>query len=84
MRYAILIAVLLVGCATPEQRAQRLVERYGPFCEKLGFTPQTDAFANCIQQQAAADTAASQRAYGIYQQTRPRTCYPVGNTVRCD
>ena len=53
MRY-LLIAILLVGCATPEQRADRALSRYGPYCEKLGFAPDSDAYRNCIQSEVTS------------------------------
>lgn len=84
MRIA-LIALLLAGCATPEQRAARAIERYAPFCEKLGFKANTDPWRQCIQQQADSDFAqrsAASRAI-IQQMNRPRTCMPVGSSVVC-
>jgi len=37
------------GCATQEERAQRAVDRFGPYCQTLGYTPHTDAWRQCIQ-----------------------------------
>ena len=43
------IAFLLVsGCATPEQRAQRIIANYGPYCEGLGYTVNSNEWRNCI------------------------------------
>jgi len=59
MRYLCLI-LLLSGCATPEQRAAEVLAAYGPYCEQLGYTKNTDAWRQCIQ---AEDAAADMRAY---------------------
>lgn len=84
MRYAIVLAVLMLsGCITAEQRAEIALSRYGPFCDKLGFQRGTEPFATCVMQQANSDDARAMQAYGIYQQTRPRSCQAVGNTVTC-
>jgi hypothetical protein len=49
------IAVFLAGCATPaeqavqaQQEAARMIQVYGPACEKLGFNNNTDSWRNCI------------------------------------
>jgi len=47
MRY-LLIAVLLAGCATPEQRADKMVARYGPICDRLGYNRTSDAWRDCV------------------------------------
>lgn len=43
------LAVLLASCATPEQRAARISGE----CSSYGYSPGTDAFANCVQQKYA-------------------------------
>jgi len=53
MRIAVLAAALLLaGCATPQQRAQEMAayieENYGPTCVTLGYKPDTDAYRNCM------------------------------------
>jgi hypothetical protein len=52
---AVLIAGFMVGCATPEQQAAqaereaaRMMQVYGPACEKLGFKSNTDPWRQCI------------------------------------
>lgn len=45
----VLILLLLAGCATPQERAHRAIVRHGPYCETLGFLPNTDAWRQCIQ-----------------------------------
>lgn len=61
MRY-LLIALVLVGCATPEQRAERAMVRFGPYCEKLGYTADTDQWRNCVSAENALYTQARLRA----------------------
>jgi len=60
----LLIAALLAGCATPEQKAAQkvsqmdaMVQIYGPACEHLGFKPNTDQWRGCILQLDAKDDA---------------------------
>ncbi len=65
MRTVVLLffsAGLLAACATPEEQAvqaQRqmdyMMRVYGPACEKLGYTLQTDLWRNCILQLSAKD-----------------------------
>ncbi len=59
---ALLIA-LLAGCATPEERAARahaemdeMIKVYGPACEKLGFTKDTEPWRQCILNLSSRDT----------------------------
>lgn len=47
MRY-VLIAVLLSGCATPEERGAKLAERYGGSCDALGYARNTDPWRDCV------------------------------------
>jgi hypothetical protein len=51
----LLLAVLLAGCATPEERAARvqaevdeMIKVYGPGCERLGFAKDTEQWRQCI------------------------------------
>jgi hypothetical protein len=58
MRTSIVAAwsvILLVGCTTTaeraaqmEQEAATMIQVYGPACEKLGFTVNTDGWRNCL------------------------------------
>lgn len=42
------VALALVGCTTPEERMARYRDR----CQNtFGFTPNTEAFSNCLMQQ---------------------------------
>lgn len=59
MRYLWLL-VILSGCVTQEQRAADVLAAYGPYCEKLGYTRDTDAWRQCVQ---AEDAASEMRAY---------------------
>lgn len=61
MRY-LFVLLLLAGCATPEQRADRMIGKFGPMCERLGYTPATDRFRDCIVQMHAADEQRSSGA----------------------
>lgn len=82
MRYAVVL-LLLAGCAiTPEDRAERMISRFGPVCDKLGFQAESDAWRNCVLQQAgiAQQNAA---AYSAAIQQRQRTCHTYGATTTC-
>ena len=59
MRYLCLL-VLLAGCATPAERAADVIAAFGPYCESLGYTKNTDPWRQCIQLE---DGAAEARAY---------------------
>ena len=63
-RYGILIllAALLLGCATPAERAARvqaevdeMIQVYSPGCEKLGYTKDSDQWRECILHLATRD-----------------------------
>lgn len=65
--------LLLGGCSTPEQRKQRAaeesarkgqqeqaqLERLRSQCLKYGFTPQTNEFARCVQDEMRQEQAAA-------------------------
>jgi hypothetical protein len=52
------LAIVLTGCAlTPEQRAARAIERYAPYCEKLGYERGTDRWRDCIASEESARRA---------------------------
>lgn len=53
MRYLLLL-LLLSGCATEEERAAEVLAAFGPYCEKLGYTKDTDAWRQCVQFEDAA------------------------------
>lgn len=74
MKKMIVLVVLLSGCAT--QKAEWDLDRFGTYCEKIGFKRETEAFASCIQQQAASHRVMPQR-------TRTN-CVQVGNTMSCN
>jgi hypothetical protein len=82
MRY-LLIALLLVGCATPEQRAAEMIADYGPFCETMGFQPNTDTWRQCIVNQSNSEMARRAAIYNAFQVGRPRTCNSIGGIVSC-
>jgi len=78
MRYA-MIALLLAGCATPEQRADRIIAIYGPLCDRLGYEKNSDKWRDCVTSQAAG--AAARPAPTVQ---RPMSCTTVGNTTQCN
>ena len=51
------LLLALSGCVTAEQRAARITAEYGPYCDKLGYPRNTDAWRNCIQAQDAKSRA---------------------------
>lgn len=72
MRY--LFVLFLAGCVTQEelavQRADHLIAKHAPFCERLGHQPKSESWANCIQQRE--------------QQTRGTICTAVGGSLICN
>lgn len=70
--YPICIAALtlLAACSTPEQRAaahlnavEQMMQEYGPACDKMGFTRNTDPWRNCILQMSNQDDMTRYNAY---------------------
>ncbi len=52
---AVPVIAVLAGCATPaeqaaqaEQEVVQMIQIYGPACEKLGFSANTDPWRNCV------------------------------------
>ncbi len=82
MRLA-LILLLLAGCATPEQRAERDIAKFAPYCEKLGHQRDTDKWRECIQTNVSDAKATASRASAAAIQSRPKTCNSNGSTVTC-
>lgn len=68
MRLYLIVLLLLAGCATPEQRADRMISRYGPICERIGYPSGSDKYRDCIVQmnssneQSSSATAAAIRS----------------------
>ena len=85
MKRLIAVALLLGGCATPEQRAEQMIARHAPVCEKLGFTKDTDPWRQCILQQDAETSAASRAAAAAVRAATPRpiTCVNTGFQTLC-
>lgn len=63
-RYGISILLLatLAACATPAERAEaakaevdRMVKVYGPACDKMGYTRDTDPWRDCLLRMRAHD-----------------------------
>src|SRR4051812_6662568 len=64
--------LLLAGCATPESRAEKMIARHGPACEKLGYETGTASWRDCVValEQQRLGRVGSNAA--IYNATRPR------------
>lgn len=80
LRYGLsaILATLLLGCMTPAERAahiqadvDEMVSVYGPGCDKLGFTKDTDPWRECILRLRAHDD--------VQYSTRPATTTCVGH-----
>ncbi len=80
MKHIILpiLAILLLGCETSADRAARvkaeveeMVRVYGPGCEKLGYTKDSDPWRECILHLKASDD--------LRYSTRPTTTTCVGH-----
>lgn len=85
MRTLLLVAGILVltACATPQERAQKVVERYGPYCEGLGYTKGTDPWRQCIQTELARVTAFIMSNDPTPSKSVRTTCTSAGNTTNC-
>ena len=66
-------AILLAGCATQAEQAaykqqemDRKVAIYGPACNKLGFSADTDQWRNCVLQLNFQDEASAYADYPPY------------------
>lgn len=51
----LLAALLLAACSTPQERAaymqqqaDEMIRVYGPACERLGYSPNTDQWRACV------------------------------------
>jgi hypothetical protein len=74
----VLLAALLLGCATPAERAalvqaevEEMIKVYGPACEKLGYTKDSDPWRECVLRLGTRDDY-------LYR-TRPTTTTCVGH-----
>ena len=54
----LITTTVLVGCATPQERAASAIKKHGPYCQALGLEPGTPPFAGCVQQEVARVQAA--------------------------
>lgn len=55
----LLLAATLAGCATPQERAAKVIAKYGPYCQGLGLKVGSEPFAACVQQEDARASAAA-------------------------
>jgi hypothetical protein len=76
--FAILLFAMLAGCETPAEHAakvkaevEEMIKVYGPGCEKLGYTKDTDPWRECILHLRARDD--------IRYSTRPTTTTCIGH-----
>jgi hypothetical protein len=82
MRVVSAVLVLaLAGCAS-------IGEQWQARCASYGFTPGTDAFANCIQQESLAYHQATHQAitdmnHNLQEQNRTTNCSTYGNQTTC-
>lgn len=58
----LVLTAFLAGCATPAERAaqmerevDRMIEVYGPACEKLGYRTDSDPWRDCVLRLSAKD-----------------------------
>lgn len=77
MRY-LFVVFLLAGCVTPQQRAERSIAMHAPYCEKLGFERNTDAWRQCIVNE---ETGRRQRE--AVDRSKQQTCSIFGGTLYC-
>ena len=77
----------LAACMTPAERAaqierevKEMIQVYGPACEKLGYTRDTDKWRDCVLKLSAKDDA----RFGRYDR-RPSTttCYGHRGFYQC-
>ncbi len=66
-------AMLLAGCATTAEQSasmQREMDRmmlvYGPACQKLGFSAQSDPWRSCVLQLSTRDELSRSYVQGSY------------------
>ncbi len=48
---AAVLAVLLAACANTAEKAAKQNPNHAPYCESLGYTPDSDVWRECIEQQ---------------------------------
>lgn len=80
MRY-MLVLFLLGGCATPEERADRIIARQGPFCERLGYPKDSDGWRDCVMQR---DRQAREAIMKSQPARTPTNCTAVGMQTICN
>lgn len=68
-----LAALLLAACSTPQERAayqqqqaDEMVIVYGPACQRLGYTQNTDQWRACILNLSAKDEMRTYLSYPYY------------------
>jgi hypothetical protein len=68
-----LVACMLAACSTPQERAARkqaeveqMMATYGPACQRLGYTPDSDPWRSCVLQLNAQDDLRYRTSPGYY------------------
>lgn len=68
-----LAALLLAACSTPQERAayqqqqmDAAIVEYGPACQRLGYTQNTDQWRACILNLSAKDEMRTYLSYPYY------------------
>jgi hypothetical protein len=68
-----LLAVLLGGCVTPQERAaqkqaevEQMMQVYGPACGRLGYTVGSDPWRSCVLNLNAQDEMQRYGPYNYY------------------
>lgn len=63
-----LLVALLAGCASPADKAAKLKSNHALYCEFLGYTTDSDAWRECIEQEQS-------RVPGAVNPVKPRPPY---------
>jgi hypothetical protein len=68
-----LAALLLGACSTPQERAayqarqaDEMIVEYGPACQRLGYTVNTDQWRACVMHLSAKDEMRTYLSYPYY------------------
>ena len=93
----VLATLLVFGCASTEEKEKALFDASRTACEKYGFKPSTDSFAQCIQTEInniknreaiAAQSQRTSRPIDYSTSTKSegepiRSSIPSSNTTNC-
>lgn len=83
-----LLALLILGCATPEQREARIAEHMqrdlSPICTTAGRTPGTDAHSRCVITLYREELADAVTIAAAPSESAPVTCTTYENVTICN